>query len=46
MTGFVDEGREVDIIYLNLGKAFDIVSKNILVSQLGWMLWSVWLKIH
>lgn len=42
----VDEGREVDIIYLKFSKAFDIVSNNILVSQLGWMLWSVWLKNH
>jgi len=26
MTGWVDEGRAVDVVYLNFSKAFDIVS--------------------
>lgn len=37
MTGFVNEGREVAVIYLKFSKAFDIVSNNILISRLGWM---------
>lgn len=28
ITGFVDEGREVDAVYLDFNKAFDIVSHN------------------
>lgn len=35
MTGFLDEGREVNVINLEFSKAFDAVSHNILVSTLG-----------
>jgi len=34
MTGGVDEGRAVDVVYLDLSKAFDKVSHNILISKL------------
>ncbi|GAB0176502.1 mitochondrial enolase superfamily member 1 [Grus japonensis] len=34
MTGWVDEGRAVDVVYLDFSKAFDIVFHNILVSKL------------
>ncbi|GAB0202599.1 mitochondrial enolase superfamily member 1 [Grus japonensis] len=34
MTGWVDEGRAVDVVYLVFSKAFDTVSHNILVSKL------------
>ncbi|GAB0182391.1 mitochondrial enolase superfamily member 1 [Grus japonensis] len=34
MTGWVDEGRAADVVYLNFGKAFDTVSHNILLSKL------------
>ncbi|PKU37423.1 rna-directed dna polymerase from mobile element jockey- hypothetical protein [Limosa lapponica baueri] len=34
MTGWVDEGRAVDIVYLNLSKALDTVSHNILIGKL------------
>jgi len=40
MTGWVDEGRAVDVVYLNFHKAFDTVSHNILLGKLknmGWM---------
>ena len=33
MTGLVDEGRAMDIIYLYFSKAFDNVSRNILVEN-------------
>ncbi|GAB0185568.1 mitochondrial enolase superfamily member 1 [Grus japonensis] len=34
LTGWVDEGRAVDVFYLNFSKAFDTVSHNILTSKL------------
>ena len=34
MTGWVDKGRAVDVVYLNLSKALDTVSHNILIGKL------------
>jgi len=34
MTGWVDEGRAVDVVYLDYRKAFDTVSCNILLGKL------------
>ncbi|GAB0177640.1 mitochondrial enolase superfamily member 1 [Grus japonensis] len=34
MTSWVDEGRAVDVVYLNFSKAFDTVSYNILTGKL------------
>ena len=34
MTGWIDEGRAMDIVYLDFGKAFYIVFHNILISYL------------
>ena len=34
MTGWVDEGRAVDVVYLDLSKAFDTASRNLLIGKL------------
>ncbi|PKU44218.1 rna-directed dna polymerase from mobile element jockey-like [Limosa lapponica baueri] len=34
VTGWVDEGRAVDVVYLNFSKAFDTVFCNILIGKL------------
>jgi len=44
MTGWVDEGRAVDVVYLDFSKAFHTVSHNILIGNLkkcGLDEWSV-----
>jgi len=35
MTGCVDEGRAVDVVYLDFSEAFDTVSHNIFIDKLG-----------
>ncbi|PKU36611.1 rna-directed dna polymerase from mobile element jockey-like [Limosa lapponica baueri] len=48
MTGWVDEWRAVDVVYLDFSKAFDTVSHNILIGRLRkWVLdeWTVgWIE--
>jgi len=44
MTGWVDEGRAMDVVYLDFSKPFDPVSYNILLGKLrkcGLGEWSV-----
>jgi len=45
VTGWVDERRAVDVVYLDFSKAFDAVSHNILIGKCGLDEWSVrWIE--
>ncbi|GAB0209468.1 mitochondrial enolase superfamily member 1 [Grus japonensis] len=44
MTGWVDERRAVDVVYLDFSKAFDTVSRKILGSVLGPVLFNVFIN--
>ena len=48
MTGWVDEGRAMDVVYLDFGRAFDTISIDILLGKLrkcGLDEWSVrWIE--
>ncbi|GAB0207498.1 mitochondrial enolase superfamily member 1 [Grus japonensis] len=44
MTGWVDERRAVDVVYLDCSKAFDTVSRKILGSVLGQVLFNIFIN--
>jgi len=40
VTGWVDEGRAVDVVYLDFSKAFNTVSHHILLGSSGSVGWT------
>lgn len=44
VTTSVDKGRASDLAYLNFCKAFDMISYNVLISELSDEIWIWWLE--